>query len=70
MANQILPSDGGVIDYEQYPVVPLSAGFHNRREGPVHRLAPPAQFLIQTIWRRNKNGKERTIQATIQADRL
>lgn len=23
MANQIQPSDGGVIDYEQYPVVPL-----------------------------------------------
>ena len=35
MAYQIQPSDGGVIDSEQYPVVPLSAGFHNRREGPV-----------------------------------
>ena len=70
MARQTQPTDGGVIDSEQYPVVPLSAGFHNRREGPVHRLATPAQFFIQTIRRRNKNGKERIVQATIQADRL
>lgn len=70
MARQTQPSDGSMIDYEQYPVVPLSAGFHNRREGPVHRLAPPAQFFIQTIRRRSKNGKKRIVQATIQADRL
>jgi len=70
MANQIQPSNGSMIDYDQYPVMPLSAGFHNRREGPVHRLATPALLFIQTIRRRNKNGKERIVQATIQADRL
>ena len=66
MANQIQPSDGGVIDYEQYPVVPLSAGFHNRREGPVQRLAPPAQLFINSIRRRNKNGKEYIAQESYQ----
>ena len=46
MARQTQPSDGGVIDSEQYSVVPLSVGFHNRREGPVYRLAPPARLSV------------------------
>ena len=70
MARQTQPSDGGMIDYNNIPLCPslrdLTIGGKVQSIGWLH----PPNFFIQTIRRRNKNGKERIVQATIQADRL
>ena len=70
MARQTQPSDGGMIDYNNIPLCPSLRDFTiGGKVQSIGWLHPP-NFFIQTIRRRNKNGKERIVQATIQADRL
>ena len=70
MARQTQPSDGGMIDYNKIPLCPSLRDFTiGGKVQSIGWLHPP-NFFIQTIRRRNKNGKERIVQATIQADRL
>lgn len=70
MAHQTQPSDGGMIDYNNIPLCPSLRDFTiGGKVQSIGWLHPP-NFSIQTIRRRNKNGKERIVQATIQADRL
>ena len=70
MARQIQSSDGSMIDYNNIPLCPSLRDFTiGGKVQSIGWLHPP-NFFIKSIRRRNKNGKERTIQATIQADRL